>query len=60
MTKTQIKKELAYEYSELKKAKEFMERTEGHDGPSCSGSVSIGWHEGRIALFESLLKEKTK
>jgi len=60
MTKTQIKKELVYEYSELKRAEDFMKRTEGFAGPSCTGSSNIGWHKGRIALFESLLKEKTK
>ncbi len=60
MTKAQIKKQLAYERKKLEEAKDFMEKTEGCRGASCSGSESIGFHHGRACLLECLLEEKTK
>ena len=57
MTKNTIKKQLRYEQKMLKKAKDFMLKTEGYAGIACSGSADIGFYEGRIALLESRLRE---
>lgn len=60
MTKTEIKKQLAYERKQLEGAKDFMERTEGYRWASCDGSERIGFYHGRVCLLEGLLEEKTK
>jgi len=60
MTKGTIKKQLRYEQKMLKKAKDFMLKTEGYAGIACSGSADIGFYEGRIALLESRLREESR
>ena len=49
-----LEHQIKLKHEALAKAKEAM--WEFGNEPSCSGSAEIGFHEGRIALIESLSK----